>query len=178
MDINNILRSLPKMDVILGDSRLGLIGAKSLLRLATQVLDDIREKTLNGEITEIPLFDDIINKILQAHKASFSRVINATGVVLHTNLGRAPMAKAAVQAALDVAECYTDLEYDLATGKRGSRLKGLDQLLCTITGAEAGLAVNNNAAAVLLTLSALCAGREVIVSRGELVEIGGAFRVP
>ena len=105
-------------------------------------------------------------------------VINATGVVLHTNLGRAPMAPAAAQAAAGIAAGYSNLEFDLQTGRRGARTQGVEPLLCEIAGAEAALAVNNAAAAVLLALSALAGGGEVIVSRGELVEIGGGFRIP
>jgi L-seryl-tRNA(Ser) seleniumtransferase len=106
------------------------------------------------------------------------RVINATGVVLHTNLGRAPLAAGAAEAARDAALGYSDLELDLASGRRGQRLSALARKLCSLSGAEAALAVNNNAAAVLLALDTLARGREVVVSRGELVEIGGSFRVP
>lgn len=106
------------------------------------------------------------------------RVLNATGVVLHTNLGRAPLAPAAQAAVAAVAGGYCSLEYDLTSGRRGERGAGIERWLTRLTGAEAALAVNNGAAAVLLVLSALAAGRRVLVSRGELVEIGGAFRIP
>ena len=109
--------------------------------------------------------------------AGMRRVVNATGIALHTNLGRAPMAAAAVAAAVAAAGCCT-LEFDLDAGLRGQRLRGVEPLLVRLTGAEAAVAVNNNAAAVLLALGALAAGGEVIVSRGELVEIGGGFRIP
>jgi len=109
---------------------------------------------------------------------SLRRVINATGVVIHTNLGRAPLAEEAVAAIQAIAGRYNNLELDLSTGERGSRYAHVERLLTQLTGAEAAMVVNNNAAAVLLMLSALAAGREVVVSRGELVEIGGSFRVP
>jgi L-seryl-tRNA(Ser) seleniumtransferase len=109
---------------------------------------------------------------------SLRRVINATGVIVHTNLGRAPLAQAAVERIAEIALGYSTLEYDVATGARGRRDVHAESLLCRITGAEAAVVVNNNAAATMLILAALAAGREVIVSRGELVEIGGGFRVP
>lgn len=106
------------------------------------------------------------------------RVINATGIVLHTNLGRAPLSAAAQAAVAEVARGYSSLEFDLDTGKRGDRGTGVQRWLCRLTGAEAAVVVNNGAAAVLLVLSALASGRRVVVSRGELIEIGGSFRVP
>ena len=105
-------------------------------------------------------------------------MINATGVILHTNLGRAPLAASAIERVADVARGYSSLEYDLGRGARGRRDVHAEALLCRLTGAEAAVVVNNNAAATLLVLAALAAGREVIVSRGELVEIGGGFRIP
>jgi L-seryl-tRNA(Ser) seleniumtransferase len=111
-------------------------------------------------------------------QGSLRRVINATGVVVHTNLGRAPLPPAAIARMADTAGGYTNLEYDLARGARGSRTVHAESLITTLTGAEAAVVVNNNAAATLLMLAALATGREVIISRGELVEIGGGFRVP
>ena len=116
---------------------------------------------------------------LAAHaRGSLRPVINATGVVIHTNLGRAPIAAAALERVADVARGYSNLEYDVAEGTRGSRTVHAESLLVSLTGAEAAVVVNNNAAATLLILSGLAAGREVVISRGELVEIGGGFRVP
>ena len=111
-------------------------------------------------------------------RGSLRPVINATGVVIHTNLGRAPLAAAALQRVADVASGYSNLEYDLVKGARGSRSIHAESVLATLTGAEAAAVVNNNAAAIMLILAALGAGREVVISRGELVEIGGGFRVP
>ncbi|MCC7123944.1 MAG: L-seryl-tRNA(Sec) selenium transferase [Acidobacteria bacterium] len=116
--------------------------------------------------------------VMTATRPSLRAVLNATGVVLHTNLGRAPLPAAALDRIRDTAGGYSNLEYDLATGTRGSRTVHAEALLTRLTGAEAALVVNNNAAAMLLVLSALAAGREAIISRGELVEIGGGFRVP
>jgi L-seryl-tRNA(Ser) seleniumtransferase len=107
-----------------------------------------------------------------------ARVVNATGVVLHTNLGRAPLAEGAARAAAEAAQRYTDLELDLGEGRRGDRLAAIGEMLAALSGAEAALAVNNNAAALLLVVDTLARGRDVVVSRGELVEIGGSFRVP
>ena len=120
----------------------------------------------------------VCRRVEAAVRAEPRRVINATGVVIHTNLGRAPLSQAAMQAAEEAAAGYSNLEFDLESGRRGSRQAQLESLLRQLTGAEAALAVNNNASAVLLGLLALAAGREVIVSRAEAVEIGGGFRVP
>ena len=111
-------------------------------------------------------------------RGSLRPVINATGVVIHTNLGRAPLADAAIERVSAIARGYSNLEYDLERGERGSRTVHAESLITAITGAEAAVVVNNNAAAIMLILSALAAGREVVISRGELVEIGGGFRVP
>jgi L-seryl-tRNA(Ser) seleniumtransferase len=141
----------------------------------------VRERLAAGlAATDIPaLIEHGARRRLEAAlRPSLVRVINATGVVIHTNLGRAPLAHAAVDRVAAVATGYSNLEYDLAAGRRGHRDIHAERLLCRVSGAEAAVIVNNNAAATLLTLAALAAGREVIISRGELVEIGGGFRVP
>ncbi len=130
----------------------------------------------------VPDGEDILHRaadlLAEQCRPVLRRVINATGIILHTNLGRAPLAEAAVRAVAAVAGGYCNLEMDLAAGERGSRMAGVEPLLCELTGAEAALAVNNCAAAVLLALAGLAGGGEVVVSRGELVEIGGGFRIP
>jgi len=124
-------------------------------------------------------FFDLVRRALDAqNRARLQRTINATGIVIHTNMGRAPLAAAALDAVRDVAQGYSNLELDLETGRRGGRGGQTETLLCRLAGAEAALVVNNNAAAVLLALSAFAQGGEVVLSRGEMVEIGGAFRVP
>lgn len=150
------------------------------LRACREVVDQARQRLLSDQ----PLSGDvdwvaqIVDRAHTLTRPRLRRVINATGIVLHTNLGRAPMAPSVAAKVAEVARSYSNLEMDLASGSRGGRLEGIQAPLCEITGAEAAIAVNNNAAAVLLALSALARGREVLVSRGELVEIGGSFRVP
>jgi L-seryl-tRNA(Ser) seleniumtransferase len=120
----------------------------------------------------------IEEQVTASLRPSLQPVINATGVVLHTNLGRAPLFEEALRNLMEIAGGYSNLELNLETGERGSRYEHVEELLCRISGAESGLVVNNNAGAVLLALNSLAEGREVIVSRGELVEIGGSFRIP
>ena len=125
-----------------------------------------------------PIADLVLEELARARRPSLRRVLNATGVLVHTNLGRAPLADAAMARVVEVGSGYSNLEYDLERGERGSRQDHLGELLGRLTGAEAALVVNNNAAAVLLALAALAEGREVVVSRGELIEIGDGFRIP
>jgi L-seryl-tRNA(Ser) seleniumtransferase len=120
----------------------------------------------------------VARKVESLHRPSLRRVVNATGILLHTNLGRAPLCEEALDHVIDVSRGYSNLEYDLEKGKRGLRYDHVARILCDLTGAEDALVVNNNAAAVLLVLNALAAGREAVVSRGELIEIGGEFRIP
>ena len=177
-------RALPSVDRLAGDPRVqALIDSYSwepVLALVRETLAESREAI--GEGSSAPGFDDLAAAIEQRAEALWrpwpSPLINATGVVLHTNLGRAPLSAEAIEAAQRTAAGYSDLELDLDTGHRGSRQKHVSDLLCRLTGAEAALVVNNNASAVLLGLAALAAGKEVIVSRAEAVEIGGGFRIP
>ncbi len=183
----NLFQQLPKMDVLLAHP--AFVAAQdegmpyhALKEAARAVLDELRQGILDGAVTALPGLEELAGRALararEACRPHLRAVINATGVVLHTNLGRAPLGEAAALAVYEAARGYSNLEYDLEQGRRGSRFSHVDQLLCSLTGAEAALAVNNNAAAVFLMLSALAAGKKVAISRGELVEIGGSFRVP
>jgi L-seryl-tRNA(Ser) seleniumtransferase len=151
-----------------------------LTHIAREILDNARTAIRRGETppTREELVAAVRARLAEARAPYLREVINATGVIVHTNLGRAPLSERAIEQVVAAARGYSNLEFDLAAGARGSRLSGVRQSLCEVTGAEDAMVVNNNAAAVLLTLAALAAGREVIVSRGELVEIGGGFRIP
>ena len=174
------LRRRPSIHVL--ESRVGGAALIDALRAGAAA---VREALARGD-RAFGTDDDIIARIESVAAArldeqfhpSLQSAINATGVILHTNLGRAPLASAAVERVAAVARGYSTLEYDVADGARGRRDVHAEALLCHLTGAEAAVVVNNNAAATMLVLAALAAGREVIVSRGELVEIGGGFRVP
>ncbi|NOT01602.1 MAG: L-seryl-tRNA(Sec) selenium transferase [Phycisphaerales bacterium] len=156
----------------------------SVLHALRAALHHARQRIRNGHAAEAREFtmDAIVatakTRLESHHAPSLRPVINATGVVLHTGLGRAPLCPAAVRAVADAAGRYVNLEMDMETGERGHRTRHVAELLCDVTAAPAATVVNNNAAAVLLCMRALCDGREVIVSRGQLVEIGGSFRMP
>jgi L-seryl-tRNA(Ser) seleniumtransferase len=152
----------------------------SAVRAAREAVAEVRARMLAGEPgpSEEEMLELVSLHLARLSSPSLRRVINATGVVLHTNLGRAPLAPAAIEQMVAVASGYSNLEYDLESGQRGSRGAHLEGLLCELSGAEAALVVNNNAAAVMLALAALAGEGEVLVSRGELVEIGGSFRIP
>ena len=177
-------RSIPSVEKLLSDGRvrelIDVYSREPLVFLVRQSLERVRREIAEGHAS--PSFDEIVDGI--ADQAAYlwrpkpRRVINATGVVLHTNLGRSPLSDDAVDSMQQAAMGYTNLELDLEGGSRGSRQSHVESLICQITGAEAALVVNNNASAVLLGLSAIATGREVIVSRGEAVEIGGGFRIP
>ncbi len=181
--LNNLLRSIPKTDRIL--QKLPEDIPQSLkLRICRRVLDDIRQAILSGRISAVSsisfqrVLERIEKELLKAMEPSLRPLINATGVVVHTNLGRSLLSDELLDGIRQAAVNYSNLEYDLDQGRRGSRYSHVEDILCELTGAEAALVVNNNAAAVLIMLETLARGREVIVSRGELVEIGGSFRIP
>ncbi len=182
---HQLLKAIPKVDEFLGwiqdETEAPLRLVKKAVR---ELLDDVRQTILGGEQQDaqalgknflLPRFHKRLAELMAPH---FRTVINGTGVVVHTNMGRSLLPDSAMTSLVAAGCRYSNLEFDLATGKRGSRYSLVEDLLCELTGAEAGLVVNNNAAAVLLALDTLAKGREAIVSRGQLVEIGGSFRIP
>lgn len=181
-----VLRQIPSVNKILQDSVMKNVVAdygEKLVKISiNSVLEEIKSNILNGSVDNIPNYDDIVNqiKIEVNSKAlpSLRRVINGTGIILHTNLGRASLPENVLDQMKRIAGGYSNLEFDLGTGKRGSRYAHVAGLISKITGAEDAVVVNNNAAAVMLVLSTLASKGDVIISRGELVEIGGSFRVP
>lgn len=175
------LRALPSIDELLGAPSLQPLlaphpRARSVAALRSAV-QRARERVLRGEAKDFEEAD-VQDALRALTRPNLRPVLNATGVVLHTNLGRAPLAPAAVDRIASLARGYCNLEYDLEEGERGSRYQPVISLLRTLTGCEDAVVVNNCAAAVLLALSALASGKEAVVSRGELVEIGGGFRIP
>jgi L-seryl-tRNA(Ser) seleniumtransferase len=185
-EATNLLRELPSIDRLLKhvrcESLLARYNREYVIEHCRGILDeiraDIRQSGRATELSEESIIDRIQNRISIDSQPGHIRVVNATGTILHTNLGRALLSQAAIDAVVAVADQPINLEYDLAAGKRGKREETLQRLLIELTGAEAATVVNNNAAAVLLALNSLAEGKEVIVSRGELIEIGGSFRIP
>jgi L-seryl-tRNA(Ser) seleniumtransferase len=172
------LRDLPSVDELAADERLATAGPRPLLVAAARsALERAREEIRAGADPG-DLIVRVESELAVARAARLRRVINATGVIVHTNLGRAPLAVEALEQVASVAAGYSNLEYDVDEGARGSRQDHVAPILRRLTGAEAALVVNNNAGAVLLALAALAEGREVLVSRGELIEIGDGFRIP
>ena len=180
-----LLRELPSIDRLLNHARCAALLTRYNRDYVTQkcraALDQLRANIRQGKnqlLNDDAILDQVEAQIELESRPGHIRVVNATGTILHTNLGRALLSQAAIDAMVAVAGKPINLEYDLAAGKRGKREETLEQLLVDLTGAEAATVVNNNAAAVLLGLNSLAQGKEVIVSRGELIEIGGAFRIP
>lgn len=178
------LRQLPPVNVVLEHERLALAlrarGRATVLQAVRSALDEVRSALRAGTLVVVDP-ESLANRsreILESRRPLIRPVINATGILLHTGLGRAPLAEEAMAAVAEVARGYCNLEFELDEGTRGKRTSGVARLICELTGAEAATAVNNNAAATVLALKALASGREVIVSRGQLVEIGGSFRLP
>jgi L-seryl-tRNA(Ser) seleniumtransferase len=188
MTDQKLLRELPSVDRLLGDARSAPLLARYnrafLVRQCREVLDELRTAIRAGaalsadELGEAAVLCRVEQRIEASTPLSLCRVVNATGTILHTNLGRAALAREAVEAVALAAEYPLNLEYDLERGQRGRREHAIERQLIDLTGAEAATVVNNNAAAVLLALNTVADRREVVVSRGELIEIGGAFRIP
>lgn len=180
----NPYRQLPSVDKMLEQpataAALAHFGRDAVLSAIRQLLEESRAAIAAGEDAPdlAELSERLQSRLAAAAQPSIRPLLNATGVIIHTNLGRAPLSQAALQAMHSVGQGYSNLEYDLAEGRRGSRYSHAEALLCELTGAEAALVVNNNAAALMLLLRGVAAGREVVISRGELVEIGGGFRIP
>src|SRR5690625_1330404 len=186
------LRNLPAIDRLKNDPRFERyvtnehVSPSVLTERLQQIVANIRTSIVandwssdiqtEAEFTSY-IFSQLEHEVVAIKMHKLQKVINATGVVLHTNLGRAPLAQSAADQIYDIATSYATLEYDIQTGERGSRHDIVEQYLTTLTGAEAALVVNNNAAAVYFVLNAFAREKEVIVSRGELVEIGGSFRI-
>jgi L-seryl-tRNA(Ser) seleniumtransferase len=180
-----LLRNLPSVDQLLkSDDIQGMLGSSPrmfVLAAVRKTLEQYREGIMTGKAQSVDpgsIIESVRGEVDRLSLLNLRPVINATGIVVHTNLGRAPLPKRVLENVVKIAEGYSNLEYDLAQGTRGKRYSHIKRIIKEITGAEDCLVVNNNAAAVLLCLTALARGREVIVSRGELVEIGGAFRIP
>lgn len=180
------LSRIPKVDKLLAWPQIiSLLAAHPrplVMQAIRGTLDRLRQESVNGVLqhkcNEAQLASLVQEELDRLSASSLKPVINGTGVVIHTNLGRSLLSRSACEQIATVAGRYSNLEIDIETGERGERYSHIENLLCELTGAEAAIVVNNNAAAVLLALSGMAAGREVVVSRGELVEIGGAFRIP
>ena len=188
MNKNTLFRSIPKVDVLLEKTEIIKLIEKYHREV---VVDAIREeieklRSFIKENDDINLIEEKINNLVgniilnveKVYSYNLRKVINGTGTILHTNLGRAIISKKHANYLSEVVTSYSNLEYNLEEGKRGERYSHFEKLICKITGAEAAMAVNNNAAAVMLVLSSMAENKEVIVSRGELVEVGGKFRIP
>jgi len=188
MDKNLLYRSIPKVDVLLekdeikaGIVKYGRDIVVDASRIETEALRKFIGTCESEDVAKNAITNVAASILTRAEKMlmpNMKKIINATGTILHTNLGRAPIGMGHMKHIAEIATGYSNLEYNLEAGKRGERYSHFEELLCKITGAEAAMAVNNNAAAVMLVLSSLGKGGEVVVSRGELIEIGGKFRIP
>jgi L-seryl-tRNA(Ser) seleniumtransferase len=180
-----LLRKLPKIDELLKLQSVNkLIEENSrtiVLESLREAIEFYRSGILKGSVNSLTteqVLDFAVHTLEMKNKMHLERIINATGTVIHTNLGRSILGKKAIENVLTVAGSYNNLEYDIESGKRGSRYSHIEEIIKKVTGAEAAMVVNNNAAAIMLVLDTLAKGKEAIVSRGELVEIGGSFRIP
>lgn len=185
----DLLRRLPGVDHLIAAAQaataLENVPKAVVVRSIREVLEEMRRRILTAsdaidehDLSQPSMLDRVSQRVAALQAFNLTRTINATGVVIHTNLGRSCLAQAAIEHVATIAGRYSNLEFDLGRGRRGSRYDAVEALLCELSGADAALAVNNNAAAVLLCLDTLARGRSVVISRGELVEIGGSFRIP
>ncbi len=182
---SDLLRQIPRVDRLLADGEieplLETYPRREVVERLRETLDDLRalgSKLRQGDLSAAAIRERLEARLARRYRPYYRRVINATGVILHTGLGRAPLAGEAVKAIADLAPHPQRVEIDLASGERGGRERGCARLLCELVGAEAATVVNNNAAATLLILAALARGERVLLSRGEMVEIGGSYRIP
>ena len=176
-----LLKSIPKVDKFISNKEFESMSQSLVSKISKRILQELRESILNQKINEInekELIQKVKNEYEKIIKPSLQKVINATGVIVHTNLGRSLIDEKAFETAKTVATSYNNLEYDLEKGKRGERYAHISKVVCEALGCEDVLIVNNNASAVFLILNTFAKNKEVVVSRGELVEIGGSFRVP
>lgn len=185
MEKKELLRKLPKIDELLKDTMVDKYIQNSMrsvvLDSLRETIDSYREDILNGKCESLDnerIISKFINIVEEKKRPKLRRVINAAGVIIHTNLGRSLLTEEAVNEVINISMNYNNLEYDIKKGVRGSRYAHVEEVITKVTGAEAAMVVNNNAAAVMLVLNTLCKDKEAIVSRGQLVEIGGSFRVP
>ncbi len=187
MEKNKLYRKIPKVDYILEEKRIqSLIEENGKALVMSGIREEIEGLRKLIECEDEESFEEGLNNVIYRIEKNVKNkkvprmksVINGTGTILHTNLGRAPIGEHHLEQVRKIATGYSNLEYDLERGKRGERYSHFEKFLCELTGAEAAMAVNNNASAVLLILSAMGSGKEVVVSRGEMVEVGGKFRIP
>ncbi|MCG3687443.1 L-seryl-tRNA(Sec) selenium transferase [Aliarcobacter butzleri] len=177
----SLLKSIPKVDKFIMNEAFEGLSRTLITKIAKKILEELRNDILNNEIERIDE-NTLINEVLDSYKdltsPSLKSLINATGIIVHTNLGRSLLDEKSLTKAIKIATTYNNLEYDLKKGKRGERYEHITKSLQALTSCEDAIVVNNNASAVFLILNTFCKNKEVIVSRGELVEIGGSFRVP
>jgi L-seryl-tRNA(Ser) seleniumtransferase len=176
-----LLKSIPKVDKFIQHIAFKQMSTKLITKISKQIIENLRADILDNVVTSIDeekIIFDVINEYNNITTPSLQKVINATGVIVHTNLGRSLISEKTFEKVKDIVTSYNNLEYDLEKGKRGERYSHISKVICELLGCEDVLIVNNNASAVFLVLNTLAKNKEAVVSRGELVEIGGSFRVP